>query len=107
MESLAPSGGRWQISTNGGDEPRWRRDGKELFFISNDNLMSVDIEHKGNAISAGTPHMLFRVPKPVGHRNSYVASADGQRFLIVTPEQPLPSSPNVVLNWPALLNELQ
>ena len=105
MESLDAVGGRWQISSRGGDEPRWRRDGKELFFISKDTLMSVDIELKSNIITAGIPRALFAVPTPIGHRNSYVVTPDGQRFLVVVPGQMLSPSPEIVLNWPALLEK--
>ncbi|HTS58151.1 MAG TPA: protein kinase [Terriglobales bacterium] len=105
VESLAPGRGRWQISSHGGDEPRWRRDGKELFFVSKDILMSVDIQIHGDALTAGIARELFQVPTPIGHRNSYIVTPDGQRFLVVVPEQVGSPAPQIVLNWPALLEK--
>jgi Tol biopolymer transport system component/tRNA A-37 threonylcarbamoyl transferase component Bud32 len=103
-QSLAAGGGRWQISTNGGEEPQWRRDGKELFYVSRDTLMSVDIKVNGNALVAGIPHALFKVPLSRQRRNRYVVTRDGQRFLVVVPEKEGPPPPFIaVVNWPALL----
>jgi Tol biopolymer transport system component/predicted Ser/Thr protein kinase len=103
-QSLAPGGGRWQISTNGGEEPQWRRDGKELFYVSRDTLTSVDIKVSGNALVASIPHELFKVPTSSRLRNRYAVTRDGQRFLVVVPEQQGPPPPfMLVVNWPALL----
>jgi hypothetical protein len=104
IKSLASVGGRWQISTKGGEEPHWRGDGKELFYISRDKLVAVDISVNGNALSAGVTHPLFTVPRPGRRRNRYIVTRDGRRFLVTIPERggpPLP--PTVVVNWPALL----
>jgi Tol biopolymer transport system component len=97
---------RWQVSTNGGDEPEWRGDGKELFFVdADDALTSVEITRKEGALSMGSPRKLFRAPRYLRRRNRYVATPDGKRFLIITPE-PEPARANiVVLNWPLLLNK--
>jgi Tol biopolymer transport system component len=105
VQSLAAEGGRWQISTDGGDEPDWRADGKELYFISRtDVLMAVDIQRNGDTIRAGIPKTLFPVRRITNRRNRYVVSRDGNRFLSITalPEKP-PDPPTVVINWPALL----
>jgi hypothetical protein len=105
-ETVAPGGGRWQISTIGGEEPQWRRDGKELFFISHDTLMSVGIQLSGNTLMLGIPRPLFKVSLPsVRRRNDYVVTPDGQRFLVIVPEQGPPPTPILVLNWPALLTK--
>jgi len=102
--SLAPGGGRWQISTHGGVESHWRADGKEIFYISGAILTAVDIKVNGNALVAGIPHALFKLSAPVSGRNRYVVTRDGQRFLVVAPEEQGPPPPNmVVVNWPALL----
>ncbi len=106
VQSFPPGGGKWQISTNGGAEPQWRRDGKELFYLAPDNkLMAVDIQ-SGKGFEAGVPKSLLevRVGGVAALRNHYTVSADGRRFLINAAPEDAPSSPiTVVLNWTAAL----
>jgi hypothetical protein len=100
--------GKWQISTDGGREPMWRGDGKELFYLSGLKLMAVDVKTEGKSLTAGVPKVLFEVPGlvEVGGRNCYVVTPDGQRFLFTTfPEQAETARINVVINWPALLKK--
>ena len=84
--SFTFSGGKWQVSTNGGAQPQWRRDGKEIFYLSPDRkLMTVDVQGNGPTFEAGVPKAMFElriqsVGLP-GPRNFYVAAGDGQRFL--------------------------
>jgi Tol biopolymer transport system component len=97
-------GGKSQISTNGGAQVRWRRDGKELFYIALDGrLMAVPIAPKGDVLQAGTPAPLFatRVGGAVQFdRQQYVISPDGQRFLMNTVTEDARFSPiTVILNW--------
>ena len=98
-----PTGGQWQISNNGGGDPKWRRDGKELFYISPDkNLMAVELKGDGPTIEAGVPKTLFEMPIRglPGPRNYYDVSHDGQRFLIAaTPAEAASRPMTVVLNW--------
>jgi len=88
-----PSGpGRWQVSTNGGDEPLWRRDGRELFYLSADQkLMSVAIRSHAGRFEADVPRVLFSAPLPPPGINAppghYAVSDDGQRFLINVAEE--------------------
>ena len=80
--------GKWQISTAGGDEPMWRRDGKELYYLTPDEeLMSVDVRTASAAFQAGIPKALFRrnCSAPDWQRIIYVVSPDGQRFLMLVP----------------------
>jgi hypothetical protein len=98
-------GGKWRVSTNGGVEPAWRRDGKELFYLASDRaLMSVAMK-TGSTVEIGPPVRLFETRMSVltssGYtRNQYVVTADGQRFLINQPPAAAPPSPiTVVLNW--------
>jgi Tol biopolymer transport system component/predicted Ser/Thr protein kinase len=96
-------GGKWQISTDGGTEPVWNPNGRELFYRSGDRMMAVDIATQPG-FSAGTPRMLFEgryEPPPVPIVN-YAVSPDGQRFLMVKPSEQAQATPtqiNVVLNW--------
>jgi Tol biopolymer transport system component len=98
------STGKWQVSTNGGEQPQWRRDGKELFYISAGNqLMAVDTQGGSSGLHAGIPKPLFAVRiSPTIRRNHYVVAANGQRFLAVMPLERAASSPiTVVVNWMA------
>jgi serine/threonine-protein kinase len=102
--------GRWQVSTGGGSQPVWSRDGKELFYVSSDNaLMSVPIDAR-NTWTAGTPLRLQIAPGLVSSQSAlapqgwtYDVSLDGRRFLVLksaAPEQPEASVRIVVvLNW--------
>jgi DNA-binding winged helix-turn-helix (wHTH) protein/Tol biopolymer transport system component len=95
-----------RISAGGGTSPRWRRDGKELFYFSKDaTLMSVALPGPALA-SMGQPKALFttNVRAMFGIGNLlYDVSADGQRFLIVEAGGSASSSIEMVMNWPSLL----
>jgi Tol biopolymer transport system component len=96
-------GGKWQISTDGGTEPVWNRNGRELFYRSGDKMMAVDITTQPG-FAAGKPRMLFEgryEPAPITSPN-YDVSPDGQRFLMHKPRDSAEAAPtqiNVVLNW--------
>jgi serine/threonine protein kinase len=78
------AGGKWQISDRSGNQPQWRGDGKELFFLDGNTLMAVEVNTEGASFSAGTPRPLFSVNiTDEERRNRYVATRDGQRFLVV------------------------
>lgn len=83
--------GKSQVSTDGGQFPRWRRDGKELYFVVPPNVMSVGLQAVGSTIQAGIPQTLFGLggnPSAVLTHSAYhryAVSADGQRFLISQP----------------------
>jgi Tol biopolymer transport system component/predicted Ser/Thr protein kinase len=95
--------GKWQISTAGGTEPAWRRDGKELFYLSADSkMMAVEVNTDSGQLQAGIPKPLFQaqLATSIYWRNRYVVSADGQRFLILAPIGETSSNPlTVVVNW--------
>jgi Tol biopolymer transport system component/predicted Ser/Thr protein kinase len=100
VEAMPPKTGKWQISINGGQEARWRKDGKELFFVSPDRkMMAVDIQTGQGVVTAGVPHPLFQVPNGANGFD-YDISPDGRRFLISTPSANAANAPiTVVLNW--------
>ena len=99
-------GGKWQISTEGGQGVAWSPKGNELFYRAGTKMMAVDIQTQPN-FSAGKPRLLFEAPKvalsilaAVGA--DYSVSPDGQRFLMVRPrdqEQARLTQINVVTNW--------
>ncbi|MGD1069071.1 MAG: protein kinase [Bryobacteraceae bacterium] len=102
-------GGKWQISTNGGNNPVWSRDGKELFFVSADNkMMAVDIRASGNKLEAGVPRALFDAriePGNTGFGGGFDVSKEG-KFLIPAPVERTDTVPmTVVVNWPAALKK--
>ena len=104
VEPYPQSGSRWQVSTDGGSEPVWRRDGKELFFLAPDGKLMVVSVSPGETFVRGTPHALFETrmrptygPYPV----SYDVTADGQQFLIDSVRADTGPTISVVLNWTA------
>jgi Tol biopolymer transport system component/DNA-binding winged helix-turn-helix (wHTH) protein len=103
VQTFPQPGGKWQVSTTGGDEPYWRRDGKELFYVSGKMLMAVDVDADGPAFKWGKPTLLFEVPLEVESRRSrYQVAANGQRFLVNVPLESALSAPiTVVTNWMA------
>jgi Tol biopolymer transport system component len=109
VQSFPVPGGKWQISTSGGADPRWRRDGKELYFISSDRkLMGVEVKAADSTFQAGLPLELFeaRVSGLTDVRAHYTATADGKRFLVSSLSEDDGSSPmTVVLNWTAALKK--
>ncbi len=101
-----PNGGaQYQVSTNGGERPVWRRDGKEIFYREDLRLMAVEVRAKNTALELGSPKPLFEVAvRNLGAR-WYDVSPDG-RFLINT-SLPRAQSRNfeLLVNWPAELKK--
>jgi Tol biopolymer transport system component len=98
MPGAPASGGKVQLSTNGGANPQWRRDGRELYYRSLDGkLMAVDVT-LGAEVKAGTPRELFAH----GSLFNFEAAGDGQRFLVAASAIDASVPPfTVVLNWMA------
>jgi Tol biopolymer transport system component len=104
----ATSRGKWQISTDGGAQVRWRRDGKELFYIALDGQVTavpIRVSTDGQSIERGTPTPLFQA-RPSGGvvtaaplRQQYVVSPDGQRFLVNSTVEDVVSPITVIMNW--------
>jgi len=89
-------GGHVPISTEGGTEPRWRNDGRELFYRSGDKMMAVDVE-VGSEVRAGSPRLLF---EGYSNNNGYDVAPDGKRFLMVKSSSSAPSNRlTFVVNW--------
>jgi Tol biopolymer transport system component/tRNA A-37 threonylcarbamoyl transferase component Bud32 len=105
-----PTGGKWQISSQGGIEPKWRHDGRELYYLALDGkLMAVSIKSE-KTLEAGTAMPLFDTPLtyqrgqlPRTHR--YDVAPDG-RFLLAVPKATAAAPPIVaVMNWTAGLEK--
>ncbi|HXD16455.1 MAG TPA: protein kinase [Vicinamibacterales bacterium] len=108
------TGDRWRkrISSSGGVQPRWRHDGKELFYIAPDGTLMAVAVATAPTFDAGSPSALFKsrlagldslITNPIGA--NYAVSANGQRFLMTSiTEQTPPASVTLLLHWPAALN---
>src|SRR2546429_147488 len=110
VTSFPESRGKWQVSIGGGEQPRWRGDGKELFYISSSGKMMATPLTIGANFDAGTPVALFQTTprQPVTNKDLFVygVSRDGQRFLINTQVKEAETEPmSVILNWTAELNK--
>lgn len=106
------TGAKWQISTGGGNSPRWRRDGSEIFYRTLGNvdrkLMAAAVNGKGGSFEAGVVKPLFTMRALVVAAAGYTydVSADGQRFLVNTPPEQTATAPiTVVVNWQAGLKK--
>jgi len=95
-------GAKRQISTEGGNEPVWARDGEELFYRNGDQMMAVEVTTEPT-FSASTPRLLFEgnFQPSSGNLANYDVTPDGQRFVMIqlggTDSEA--SQINVVLNW--------
>ena len=101
-------GEKQRITSTGADGgyPRWRNDGRELYYLaSNQTLMAVPVDGRGAKFQASSPEALFPTRVPLG-RDSFDVSGDGQRFLVLTSEiEANADLVTVVLNWPAALKK--
>ena len=98
-------GGKFQISSSGGIHPRWRRDGREIFYVALDRkLMAAEVE-TSPAFRVGAAHALFPTrPRAIG--SIYDVSSDGQKFLVANLTSEEASQPiTLVLNWTAELKK--
>ena len=91
----APQTGRWTVSNAGGQYPRWRSDGKEVYYWTDSKVMAVEIRASAAGIEAGTPHELFPLSSPF-----YCPARDG-RFVVLKPLES--ATITVVTNWTELL----
>jgi serine/threonine protein kinase len=100
--------GKWEVSTGGGVLPRWRRDGRELFYISTDNkIMSAEITEQESSLLIGKVQSLFQVnPVPFAGGSNYDVTGDGKKFVVASLAASQVSEPlTVVVNWIALLKQ--
>jgi eukaryotic-like serine/threonine-protein kinase len=105
VRTFPDSGGKWQVSTNGGNTMAWAHNGKELFYLSTDKkLMAVDVKGEGTTFQRGTPKALFdrRIPSFNSPLAQFAVSGDGQKFIVANPVADNTFVPiTVVLNWTA------
>jgi Tol biopolymer transport system component len=96
-----------QLSTSGGAQPRWRKDGKELYYLALDGKMIAVEIRVGAGIEPGPSHVLFDTGLNFAPgRDQYAVTADGQRFLLLRPSEESARTPiTVVINWTSLLKK--
>lgn len=100
---------KWRVSTEGGTRATWRRDGKELYYLSPDQkLMSVPVTRAGDDLSFGKPVSLFQAPFQVSGNNvgrPYDVSPDGQKFVANSVVETAPQPLTIVSNWTSLVRK--
>jgi eukaryotic-like serine/threonine-protein kinase len=107
VQAFPGPGDKVRASAEGGSQPRWRRDGKELFYIAPDNRLvavAIQLPPRGHTPSFGAPVALFStdLASRGAPKHQYAVAADGQRFLmIVSADETVASSITIVQNWMA------
>ena len=107
VESFPVPGAKTQVSVSGGDAPRWRRDGRELYYIALDQkLTAVDVT-LGSTVQIGkaTPLFQLAIPQVSTASSEYDVSADGKRFIVNMPVQAGGAQLIVLMNWPEALKK--
>ncbi|HTR02147.1 MAG TPA: protein kinase [Thermoanaerobaculia bacterium] len=111
VRASSGEGGKWKVSSSGGSSPRWRGDGKELFYADlSGKILAVSVNLDAG-FHASEPTTLFEAhasfgPDPFGLSGAFDVAADGQKFLVnVEPESSGSPPLSLILNWPALLKE--
>jgi len=96
--------GRWMISTNGGYEPMWRSDDREIFYLRDAGIAAVSVE-PGPNFSFGTPEVLFSTIVRSAQRAGYSVSKDGGQILVneLPPADANKTGARLIQNWPAAL----
>jgi Tol biopolymer transport system component len=100
VQAFPQLGERWQISKDGGLDPRWSRDGNELFYFNGSKFMSVDVRTQLK-FDPRPPRLLFDYGFEEGDAGEYDVSPDGKRFLMLqrTDAERPATRINVVINW--------
>ena len=102
-----PSGGKWQVSSDGGLSPRWRADGRELYFVSTKGSMMAASIAPDRPFEVLKTTTLFRIPAgfDLTQSQGYDVAPDGQRFLFTLPVGNTSPAITVVVNWRSLISE--
>jgi Tol biopolymer transport system component len=97
-------GSKWQVSSDGGEWPVWRPDGRELYFLSPDRqLMAVGVRNEGTAVTFAPPQGLFNLNVYGGYGERFAATADGRRFLALVSKDDAPRPLSAVIHWSSQL----
>jgi eukaryotic-like serine/threonine-protein kinase len=105
VTSFPDAHGKWQVSNAGGEQPKWRSDGKELYYLAPDGKIMATPVTTGANFDAGTPVALFQAnPRELvatSEQSSYDVSKDGEKFLINTQLKTAMTPMSIVMNWAA------
>jgi dipeptidyl aminopeptidase/acylaminoacyl peptidase len=107
VQSFPATGAKWQVSSGSGSDPKWRHDGRELFYIAADGtLMAASVNGSAGTFEAGSPQSLFQTHRAATRGphlfTSYTPDADGRRFLVNALAGDVRPAPiTIVLNWRA------
>jgi eukaryotic-like serine/threonine-protein kinase len=98
------SGGKWQVSMAGGFKPRWRGDGREIYYLAPDlRLMAAEVDGTGSEFRWGPVKPLFQTRAVSNPTYCYDVTPDGQRFLVNSLEEEESAPITLVVNWKAVL----
>lgn len=111
VQPFPRAAGKWQVSNGGGTQPRWRRNGRELYYLAPDaRLMAVPVAASadGRMVDIGVPVPLFQTrlatgPTAIAGRSQYAVAPDGRFLLTTIVDNTAPSPITVVVNWTQLL----
>jgi eukaryotic-like serine/threonine-protein kinase len=99
------TGTKWQVSNGGGASPRWRADGKELFYFDLNGIKAVEVDGSGAAFQVGASQLLFPLAMRGIIAREYSPTKDGQRFLAITPSEGGSQYLTLVQNWTAEIRD--
>ena len=107
IQAFPLSGGKWQVTNSGGIQPRWRGDGKELFYLSREKLWAAGVRTSPGRVEIDPPRELFGVAIYPGPQYLYDVTPDGRRFLLTQPANVNvgTDSMNVISDWQAGLKK--
>jgi Tol biopolymer transport system component len=98
-------GGKQQVSPSGGEDPVWRRDGRELFFLAGGKIMAAEVKTNGSGLDIGNAQLLFDPHSGFGGFAHYDVTRDGNRFIVATLGEGGSAPMNLVVNWTADLKK--
>ena len=104
VDSFPTPGHRTRISSDGGQYPQWAPNGRELFYVSADSMLtSVPLTLGGDRVEPGTARALFRLPAVDNGRQPFDVAPDGERFLVRAVPAEMGRTLTAIVNWPAVL----
>ncbi len=99
------TGAKWQVSNGGGTGPRWRADGKELYYFDLNGIAAAEVDGSGSSFQVGSSKLLFRLPMRGIIAREYAPTKDGQKFIAISPSEGSSQSLTLVQNWTAELKK--
>ena len=110
VQPFPPTGAKWPVSSDGGTEPRWRSDGRELFYLSSDRRLMAAPTQTAPPFESGKLEALFDADVrelTLPFRRRYDVAANGQQFVLAEPPPRRPPPITVIINWTGALQDLR